>query len=207
MTDGWKFQLLVQTVFLKTHQKTGLNFGNSLFVQNYQSIYVWDCTDALNFMKAHQGSYMFHFEQQNHFAFDSMLYDSTEKLLVLIQITINRNHDIYYEKLISYINQEEPVRKFSKKGEKEEKIEEEKKHSEKMGEEPLKEEKKNKYQVFFCQLNKDLVMNFVYQWMTKEIFQEIEYRTKFNDITLKDGRHFKIFCQHKQLLEKLKSGK
>ena len=103
---------------------------------------------------------MFHLEQQNHYAFDSMLYDSTQKLLVLIQITINKNHDIYYDELISYINQEEPVRKLSKKGGKQEKIGEEKKNSE----------------------------------------------TKVKNIILKDQRPFWIFCHHKQLEEKLKSG-
>ena len=208
MTNGWKFQLLIQSGFLNAYRNIGLKFGEGMLVENYESLYVRDCTAALDFMKAKPGKHMFHFEQQNHFAFDSMLYDSTQKLLVLIQITINRDHDIYYDKLVSYINQEEQVIKLSKKGEKEEKIREEKKNSGKMGEEQELRKEENKYQKFFCQLNnEDFVNTFVYQWMTKAIFKEIESKTKKNLIILKDKRPFWIFCHHRQLLEeKLKSG-
>ena len=109
--------------------------------------------------KQSQKCKVFHFLQQNHFAFDSLLYDGTTETVVLIQITINRNHTEQYEKLYKYINLKPD-----------------------QNEEPL-----DKYHNFFIQLDQsNLVQTYMFQWLTDEIYEEISKKLKPS--TRKDQR-------------------
>ena len=139
-----------------------------------------------------------------------MLYDGDQKILVLIQITINKDHEIHYKELINFINKEEKKkRKKKNKGQKNKgkKIEEEeKKNEEKIAGKKKKEERMNKYQKFFWNLDNGLLNSFVFQWMTREKFPEIKKKTKKDLYELKDNRTFKIYWYHEELEQKLRYG-
>ena len=216
LEDGLNFQLLVQIIFLNSNKEIGTRFGDNILISGYETFFVWDCYSALPFIRIPHAKFLFHFYDPTHFAFDSMLYDGDQKILVLIQITINKDHDIHYQELMDLINKEEneDKKKENKKGKKGTKkgkpeyIEEEEKKNEEKVEQKIEKQgnKKNKYQKFFEELDNSLVNSFVFQWMTRDKFPEIRNKTKLDHYKLKDHRSFKIYYYHEELYQKLRYG-
>lgn len=124
-------------------------------------------------------SIIFHFLQKNHFAFDSMVFDGKSKTLILVQITLNENHDIHYDEIISYI-QNNP--------------EEKKIHANKI-----------KYLNFFQDINKfKLVDTIIFQWMTNKKYKKIEDSAKIYNDKIKNHSKINFFFispYHKGLLD------
>lgn len=131
------------------NEKPCLLFGEKFNFQIAKKQYIYDCRDAFNLLLTCKYSILCHFLQSNHFAFDSMLYDASTKTLVMIQITIDENHQIYYEDIVSFIKGE--TLKKTKGG-----------------------DYYKKYREFFKDLqNSSLVDKYVYQWMTDRVYQKL----------------------------------
>ena len=135
------------------NSKTPLEVGKCAFQIDESGYYYHCCQILQEIIKCKQSKKckVFHFLQQNHFAFDSLLYDGTTETVVLIQITINRNHTEQYEKLYQYINLKPN-----------------------QNEEPL-----DKYHNFFILLfQSNLVQTYMFQWLTDKIYEEISKKTE-----------------------------
>lgn len=157
-----------------------LYFGD-IVVPNNKIRYCYDC---LKILPEIQNCYqkktqmMFHFLQPNHYGFDSLLYDGDAKLMVFIQITIDKSHSLPYETLMEFIEKKSTNKQHLKK-----------------------------YIDFFEKIEKDLASTFIFQWMTNKVYEEIENRTEKNQFNLSDSRTFKIYCYHKQLIKKIEETK
>ena len=151
MTDSELFEILVQSYFLMPRGQK-LKFGRCI-VEINELGYYYDCTQTLLHMVECQKAKKcraFHFLQNKHFAFDSLIYDGITQTLVLIQITINPNHECHFESIYQFITEKE---------------------------EPTNENM-NKYQIFFMQLSElNLVKSYIFQWMTNKKIVEIEKKT------------------------------
>ena len=107
---GDQFERLVQGWFLTAEESVQLEIGKAT-MKIAEMAYVKSCEEIIDEMKRCQKSKIckvFHFLQSNHFAFDSLIYDGASSSVVLIQITVNRNHDVEYEKIYHFIN-EKPI--------------------------------------------------------------------------------------------------
>ena len=182
--DGNKFKLAVQSQFLNNKSYF---IANPFIINDYEIKYCYDClcciSDISKSLKEKK-SKMFHFLQINHFAFDSMLYDPIAKVLILFQITINKNHDIHYEEIVKFIKHEPiQIKTF----------------------ENTKERRKlyDKYYHFFEEIiKKDYVQTCVFQWLINERYTEIE---KSKEVFNKKEKEHKlsIYCYHQELLDEI----
>lgn len=74
-----------------------------------------------------------------------MFYDAPTKTLVMIQITIDQNHQIHYDSIIGFIKGGGPSKNYYKK-----------------------------YKDFFYNLKTShLVSKYVYQWMTNKVYEKL----------------------------------
>ena len=117
---------------------------------------------------------MFHFTQENHFAFNSMLYAPIPEILIFIQITTNESHDLHYNELKQLIETN-----FTH------------------------EKEKQKYISFFKELKIEYIKYFVFQWMTDKIYDYSINLTgnQTETVNLKNSRQFQIYSFHHQLLK------
>ena len=159
---------------------------NKMKFQISRKHYFHECLNTILNMKLckeQKNSVLCHFLQSNNFAFDSMLYDGETETLVLIKITIDRNHDIHYDIIKNMI-----------KGE---------------SEQPTLNENNeayfSKYITFFTELRKsDFVRKYVFLWMTPSRYQELEdksYQAK-KDLEL-NSNFIEIFPYHSGLIREI----
>lgn len=177
------FQLHVQSYYM--NRKQVLFFGDQFRVDISRKHYFYDCLSTLQeliFCKEWSSSILCHFLQPNHFAFDSMVYDGDTQTMILIQITLDKNHEIHYDKIVSFIKNQKIQLKFG----------------EKTG-------FFKKYQLFFKQLNQlNLVKKYVFQWMTNKKFDElIKKSNKEKENLLKDKDLLEIFPFDKYLINEI----
>jgi len=169
---------MVQTCFLN---KFNFLECSTQFVVQYSKVhYVYDCISALNLIqKSPNGekSILFHFLKENHFAFDSMIYDEKLKIMVFIQIKFNKNHTDNFELIWNLIEDTKPI--------------------------CHKEEKM--LEKWFDGLRRtNLVTLFGFQWLTNERFKEIELKKSsfLKDKTKKYvANKFQIFTHSKELIK------
>ena len=94
--------MAVQNDFLCRPNRV-LKFGGIWTIGKFSNIFCYDCLTALPYMKTafnnKKNNIMFHFTQENHFAFNSMLYAPIPEILIFIQITTNESHDLHYNEL------------------------------------------------------------------------------------------------------------
>lgn len=125
--------------------------------------YVKSCKEIIDEIKRCQKSKIckvFHFLQQNHFAFDSLIYDGASSSVVLIQITVNKKHDVHYEEIYQFIN-EQPNEKSNKY-----------------------------HKFFQALEENNLATTYFFQWMTDGKFDEIKKKTdSFKKIMQKRKPH------------------
>ena len=126
-------------------------------------------------------SVLCHFLQSNHFAFDSMLYDGETETLVLIQITIDRNHDIHYDRIENMIKGQSVQLTLNEKN----------------------AAYFKKYIHFFSELRKsDLVNKYVFLWMTAGRYQELVEKSNKAKKDL-DPKCIEIFPFHSGLIDEI----
>ena len=155
MSDGFKFELVVQSHFLNNQRI--LYFNDKFIFEGFEIKYCYDCFKALKYIKKcvndinQNESILFHFLQKNHFAFDSMIFNRKLKILVMFQITINEEHHVFYEDLWKLINIKNNLKNYK---------------------DP---KKKNKYERFFSYLCENkYVAIFGYQWLTPKEYENIK---------------------------------
>lgn len=155
--SGELFQLHVQSYYMNSKQF--LTFGVNFRVHITTKHYFYDCLSTLQeliFCKECRSSILCHFLQPNHFAFDSMVYDGNTQNLILIKITIDKNHKIHYDKIVSFIKNQKIQLKIGEKS-----------------------GFFKKYELFFKLLIElKLVKTYTFQWMTNEKFEELINKSK-----------------------------
>ena len=176
------FQLQVQSHYL--NNQNSLIFGDKIKIEILKKHYFYDCLTTLqelSFCKENCLSILCHFLQSNHFAFDSMLYDGETQILILIQITIDKNHEIHYDKIEDFIKNRPGQLKIGEK-----------------------KDYFSKYILFFKELNKmKLVKKYVYQWMTNKIYDEIIKNSDKEKKKLEEQTILEIFPFHKDLINEI----
>jgi hypothetical protein len=183
--NGNNFQLAVQSHFL--NNKFSLTIDKNFIISDYEIKYCYDCASCIpDFARALEKSRskIFHFLQTNHFAFDSMLYDPVTKTLILFQITINSNHDIHYDEIISFIKKEPIQIKL----------------------EQLKTKMSQKYEKYFTFFREIIenkyVENFVFQWLTPQIFDNI-VKTAKNVNAIHKCEKLIVYGYHQLLVDEI----
>ena len=145
------FQLQVQSNYLNKLNR--LRLENKMQFEISKIYYFYDCLQTFKYLthcKNVGTCILCHFLQANHFGFDSMLYDGETQTLVLIQITIDKNHDIYYGQIEQMIQNQNII----------------------LG-------GLSKYNDFFANLNKcHLVNKYVFQWMTDQKYDVLMKRSE-----------------------------
>ena len=176
------FQLQVQSYYL--NNQNSLIFNDKIEIKIIKKQYFYDCLNTLqelSFCKDLGLSILCHFLQSNHFAFDSMLYDGKTQTLIFIQITIDKNHKIHYDKIENFIKNKPAQLKIEKK-----------------------KEYFKKYIIFFEELNKmKLVKKYVYQWITNQIYYELINNSDKKKENLEDPTFLEIFPYYKDLINEI----
>ena len=169
------FQLQVQSNYL--NKLFCLNLEKKMQFEISNRYYFYDCLQTIKYLtrcKNLETCILCHFLQANHFAFDSMLYDGITQTLVLIQITINKNHDIHYGQIEQMIKNQKLLGDFFKK-----------------------------YNDFFANLNKyHLVNKYVFQWITDQQYDVLVKRSDEEKKKLEPGL-MEIFPFHSGLIHEI----
>lgn len=107
-----------------------------------------------------------------------MIYDGETKNLILIQITINKNHDIHYDTLEKLIKSNDLQLK------------------------PGERKKYEKHKNFF-QCIKELVSKYFFQWMTNKKYDELIQKSDKAKENMQDPNFFQIIPFDKNLIDEI----
>ena len=146
---GDQFERLVQGTFLTVNNSIKLEVKKAT-MEIDEMVYVYSCEEIIDDIKECKNTNhckVFNFLQNNHFAFDSLIYDGASSSVILIQITVNKKHDVHYEEIYQFIN-EKPKDKLNKY-----------------------------HNFFNALEENKLAKTYFFQWMTNEKFTEIIDKT------------------------------
>ena len=182
MKTGTSFQLHVQFYYLNNLDE--FKFDNTYIVnlRSSEKKNRIDCEKSLPDLKnckKHQTSMVFHFTDQTHLAFDSMIYDGKTKSLIMIQITKNENHNLKFTQLNGVI-----------------KLKADKAQTQ------FKNVPKKYYDFFKTICDEDLVEHYYFQWLTSEKFPKLIEKIGKKLKTIKNLK-FKNSSYYDPLLEQI----
>lgn len=105
---GNLFQSLIQAYYLRPKRKIPIDKIQSITIEEISFSY--SCSEIIEDLKCSRKNQIckaYHFFQACHWAFDSLIYDGSTKNLIFIQITVNENHNVFYNTLETLLLKDE----------------------------------------------------------------------------------------------------